>query len=95
MVKTSSHIIYINNKKTSIRLTQTEWNAVNTICEKENLKRTNLFNLINQNKNKELSLTASIRLFSIIYFQKMLLSKFYINKTQHSQPIFDAIKGIT
>ena len=95
MVKTSSHIIHINNKKTSIRLTPTEWYAVNAICEKENLKRTNLFNLINQNKNKELSLTASIRLFSIIYFKKTFLNKFYFNKTQHSQPIFDAIKGIT
>ena len=94
MVKISSYIIHINNIKTSIRLTQTEWQAINIICEKENIKRTHLFNLIYKNKNKDLSFSASIRLFSIIYFKKTFTNKLSINKKENTPPIFDAIKGI-
>lgn len=94
MVKTICHIINIENNKTSIRLTNVEWNAINLICQTENLKRKNLFNIINKNKNKELSLAGSVRLFSIIYFQKKLTNKLNSNKLENSPPIFDAIKGI-
>jgi len=63
----NSKIININNHKTSLRLALGEWEAIDIICNIENIKRNSLFELININRNTNLNLTSSIRLFCISY----------------------------
>ena len=73
MIKLISKVITFENKKTCIRLTKDEWEALELICQQENIKRNSLLNLINQTKNQEITLTNSIRLFSTIYFYNELI----------------------
>lgn len=77
-----------------MRLAPAEWKAIDTICKRENIKRKNLFELIQANKDDKLGLTSSVRLFSIIYYRKAL--QYQIDNKQKSRfsPMYDAIKGI-
>ncbi|MBR5599229.1 MAG: ribbon-helix-helix domain-containing protein [Alphaproteobacteria bacterium] len=95
MAKLTSRVIIFENKKTSIRLAEEEWDALSLICQKENIKRNNLLELINQTKNKEITLTNSVRLFSIIYFYNELihLQNYDISAIQNPS-ITEAIHGI-
>ena len=90
-----SKIILLENKKTSIRLAKEEWEAIETIAQKENIKRNSLIEQISLIKSKNISLTSSIRLFSIIYFYTELinLQKQNKNNTNHLS-ISEAIHGI-
>ena len=98
MPKLSSKVIHIADKTTSIRLAEAEWDALELICERENIKKTSLLNLINDYKDKDMGLTCSVRLFSLIYMHHWLLGKqqpnYGISKIKPQSPIFDAIKGI-
>jgi len=93
-----SRVISINDKKTSIRLASAEWEAFDIICQKENVARNHLLELLNNNKDKNLGLTNSVRLFSIIYFYHLLLEKekqtYSSSKIKPMSPIFEAIKSI-
>lgn len=93
MASLSNRVISIYNRKTSMRLAQAEWDAINTICKRENIKRKKLFELIDTNRDKRLGLTSSVRLFSIIYYQNSALNKKQNSNTFYS-PIFEAIRGI-
>ena len=94
MASLSNRVISIYNRKTSMRLAPAEWKAIDTICKRENIKRKNLFELIQANKDDKLGLTSSVRLFSIIYYRKAL--QYQIDNQQNSRfsPMYDAIKGI-
>ena len=45
MKSSSSRVIDIKSRRTSMKLTPCEWKALDTICERENIKRKNLFEL--------------------------------------------------
>ena len=94
MAKLTSKVIIFENKKTSLRLAEEEWDALSFICQKENIKRNNLLELINSTKNKEITLTNSIRLFSIIYYKNSIDNKTQFVDSEFYSPIFEAIKGI-
>lgn len=98
MAKQINRVICINNKKTTIRLASAEWEAFDIICQKENVSRNHLIDLLNSNKDKNLGLTNSVRLFSIIYFHHLMLEKekhkYASPKIKPISPIFEAIKGI-
>lgn len=96
MVELINKVIFISNKKTTMRLAQAEWDALDSICQKENIKRNVLIEMINQNKNQNMGLTCCVRLFSINYFYNTLLKKqqTYSSIDKDTTPIFDAINSI-
>lgn len=96
MTLLSNRVITIYSRKTSIRLAPAEWNAIETICKRENISRKILFELIDVNRDERLGLTSSIRLFSIIYYKNSISKKQPLNHTtdEFVNPIFEAIKGI-
>lgn len=53
MASLSNRVISIYNRKTSMRLAPAEWEAIDTICRRENIKRKKLFELIDANKDKK------------------------------------------
>lgn len=95
MSSLSNRVISIYNRKTSIRLAPAEWDALETICKLENIKRKKLFEIIDINKNKEIGFTTAVRLFAIIYFRNSSISKqLNLQKTADYSPIFEAVRGI-
>ena len=84
MASLSNRVISIYNRKTSMRLAPAEWEAIDTICRREN---------IDANKDEKMGLTSSVRLFSLIYYRKSFLSQM-TSDASRSSPIFEAIKGI-
>lgn len=94
MASLSNRVISIYNRKTSMRLAPAEWEAIDTICRRENIKRKKLFELIDANKDEKMGLTSSVRLFSLIYYRKSFLSQM-TSDASRSSPIFEAIKGIS
>ena len=93
MASLSNRVISIYNRKTSMRLAPAEWEAIDTICRRENIKRKKLFELIDANKDEKMGLTSSVRLFSLIYYRKSFLRQM-TSYASRSSPIFEAIKGI-
>lgn len=98
MVNFANRIVILENKKTSMHLTDDEWEAINIICEHENIKRNYLFELINQHKNKQLNLTHSLRIFTTIYLyyfiKNMTLQKSNLCKEIPTSSTSEAIKAI-
>lgn len=98
MTKLITKIITLNDRKTSMRLAQAEWEAVDLICKKENIYRKDLIEMIAEAKDSRISLTSTVRLFAIVYFyqlQKLKDMPNYSSLTQQSEePIFCAIKSI-
>ena len=91
----NSKIININNHKTSIRLANGEWSAINTICYIENIKKNYLFELINNNKNSNIGLTSAVRIFCIAYLtNECLTSQAYSKKASNKQTLEYAISNI-
>lgn len=98
MVYYSNHVISIAHKKTTMRLTDIEWEAFNIICQREKIKRNYLLSQINIHKNPQLNLTSSVRLFTTIYLFKLSSEK---KQAQHNSAklkpvgaIFEAIRSI-
>ena len=54
MASLSNRVISIYNRKTSMRLAPAEWEAIDTICRRENIKRKKLFELIDANKDEKI-----------------------------------------
>lgn len=79
-----------------MRLAVAEWKALDIICERENIKRNSLIEMINNKKDAKLGLTCSVRLFSMIYFYHLLTAQPQNYNTSNSaeNPIFKAINGI-
>lgn len=66
----ASRVINIFNKKTSMRLTLIEWDVLDNICRRENIKRSRLLELIEQKRNPQMGLTQSVRLFVLVYLYR-------------------------
>lgn len=67
MVKQLNKIISIHNRKTSMRLTTEEWEILDTICYNEKIRRKELLELIEDNRDSNIGLTPAVRLFSLLY----------------------------
>ncbi len=94
MTKLANRVISIFNRKTSMRLAMPEWDAVDDICRRENIKRKRLFEIIENNKDPKLGFTCSVRLFAITYMHKHLPN--YLPKQKNGknnyEDIFETIK---
>ena len=69
MPKLVNKIISINKRRTSMRLCTIEWEALDEICERENISRNKLIEKIEGDKDKEFGLAYSTRLFMVQYFR--------------------------
>ena len=96
MVELISKVITLSKRKTSIRLAEAEWNALDEISRNENVKRNNIIDMINKNKDASIGLTCGIRMFIIVYFNQILenYQQNYSLSTPEKNPILSAIKSI-
>ena len=60
-------VVSVFDRKTTMRLAQNEWIILQNICRQEKIARKELLELIEQKRDKELGLTAAVRLFSLLY----------------------------
>lgn len=99
MTKLINKIIYVNMRRTSMRLCCSEWSSLDEICAHENISRNRLIEIIEDNKDEELGLTYSTRLFIIMYYRDA--AKLKNNKkpdhpsTNASDAIMNVIKKIS
>lgn len=68
MPKLVNKVVFVNGRRTSMRMCQKEWKAFEEVCEREKISRNDLLGLIEEYKNDNLGLTYSARLFIISYF---------------------------
>lgn len=97
MTALSNRVVAIYNRKTSIRFSPAEWEAVDYICKQENISRKSLLELIDFNRGEKTSFASAIRLFTILYYKNAFLGiskPAVLNKEEFYSPIFEAIKGI-
>lgn len=69
MPKLVNKIISVNKRRTSMRLCTLEWDALNEVCEKENISRNKLIERIENDKDDTLGLAYSTRLFLVQYYR--------------------------
>ena len=62
-------VVFVNGRRTSMRMCRQEWSAFEEVCERENISRNELLGMIEECKNHRLGLTYSARLFIISYFR--------------------------
>lgn len=87
MTKLINKIIYVNKRRTSMRLCCSEWSSLDEICAHESISRNRLIEIIEDNKNEELGLTYSTRLFIIMYYRDAAKLK---NNKKSSHTVSDA-----
>ncbi|MBQ9731782.1 MAG: ribbon-helix-helix domain-containing protein [Alphaproteobacteria bacterium] len=75
MTKLSNKVINTNNRRTSIRLCSQEWNVLEDACKNENIHRNELISLIEKSKASNLGLSYATRVFLLLYFRNLALSK--------------------
>ncbi len=80
MTKVTNRVISIYNRKTSMRLATEEWAAFDAICQRENLKRKKLLEMICDHKNRNFGLTCYVRLFTVAYMHQMAIADMLKNK---------------
>ncbi len=68
MTKLVNKVLFINNRRTSMRLCQTEWKLVDEICKNEHISRNDFIELIENSNLSGLGLTYYTRLFVMLYF---------------------------
>lgn len=67
MTTLTNRVVSIFDKKTSMRLTKSEWLILDNICMQEKIKRKKLFELIETHRDHKLGFTPAVRLFSLLY----------------------------
>lgn len=70
MTKLINKVVIVNDRRTSIRLCHKEWEALDEVCNMENISKNDLLSLIENGKRNSLGLTYSARLFIIEYFRQ-------------------------
>ncbi len=68
MTKLINRVLFINNRRTSMRLCSTEWNLIDKICKNEHISRNDFIELIENSNRSGLGLTYYTRLFIMLYF---------------------------
>ena len=76
MTKLINKIISLHKRRTSMRLADTEWEAMDEICRFENISRNKLLEFVEQCKDEELGLSCSTRLFLLSYYKNSARLKF-------------------
>lgn len=93
MPKLVNKIITVNKRRTSMRLCTLEWDAIEEICGKENISRNRLIEKIENDKDRNLGLSYSTRLFLVQYYRNAANKPRKI--TELHQNILRAIKIIS
>ena len=101
MSELKSKVVVINNRRTSVRLCNSEWLALEDLCKRERVPRNRLIEAIensNHNNNQKIGLTGAIRLFSIIYYHTLSNEFPYkanvASKNEYLNQIFKNLKQI-
>lgn len=68
MTKLVNKVLFINNRRTSMRLCLTEWKLVDEICKNEHIASNDFIELIENSNSSGLGLTYYTRLFVMLYF---------------------------
>lgn len=63
--------VFVNGRRTSMRLDKETCSALSDICRKEKMSLGRLCSLIDDQKG-ESSLSALVRLFALVYYRRML-----------------------
>ncbi len=69
MTKLLNRVIIINKRRTSMRLCQEEWGALDNICKYEKINRNQIFEVLESLPDYGLGLTYLTRLFMLMYYQ--------------------------
>lgn len=80
MIALMNKVITFHKKKTSMRLTNLEWNIFDNLCEHEQIKRRFLLERICENRCDSLNLTSAVRLFMLIYLYEKFPLTNRVNK---------------
>ena len=73
MTKLINKVLVINERRTSMRLCQSEWMALEKICFDEGISRNRLIELVENKKKSCLGLTYLTRLCTVVYFYNKAL----------------------
>ena len=76
MAKLINKIISLHKRRTSMRLADTEWEAMDEICRYENISRNKLLEFVEQCKDEDLGLSCCTRLFLLAYYKNSAQLKF-------------------
>lgn len=68
MTKLINKVLFINNRRTSMRLCLTEWKLIDKICQIENISRNDFIEIIENGNHSGLGLTYYTRLVVMSYF---------------------------
>ena len=68
MTKLLNKVLFINNRRTSMRLCVTEWRLLDSICKNEHVSRNDFLELIENSNSCGLGLTYYTSLFIMLYF---------------------------
>ena len=71
MSKLRNKILNINNRRTSMRLCDQEWQALSEACRLEKIHHNKLISQIENCKASNLGLTYATRLFLLLYFRNL------------------------
>lgn len=94
MTAHQNRIIIIKEHKTSMRLTTPEWHILDRICIRENIKREQLLNLIDDSRAKSFGLTPAVRLFSLLYLHNLAKCAQNYAYAPDSTTLHDTLKEI-
>ena len=67
MINFTKRVVIMQGKRTSICLCENEWQILENICRRENMRRNALLGLIKVNKAEKLAFTPAVRLFMLNY----------------------------
>ena len=77
MLRLINRVVSVNGRRTSMRMSMKEWNALEDVCRKEKISKNQLLGLIEESNKDSLSLTYSTRLFIIAYFRYTAMGNIY------------------
>lgn len=66
MTQLLNKVLFINNRRNSMRLCKTEWQFLDDICKNEHISRNDFLELIKNNNFCGLGLTYYARLFTLL-----------------------------
>lgn len=67
MIILTNKVVTFHKKKTSMRLTNLEWDIFNAVCEHEKIRRRTLLEHICETRSHNLNMTSAVRLFMLLY----------------------------